>query len=321
MSSVSSTTGLRRRLASWARPRRPEPLPVRLDRRRIYILPTAFGWFLVALLATMAVGALNYNNNPALLLCMMLVGAVLASLLWTQLQLSGLEVHAVHGEPVAAGRTMTLRLHASAPPGRLRHGLLVDIADAATTLSLDEGRGEATLALATRDRGWHPLPRLRIATSRPFGLARAWSWVWPQPPVLVYPTPESAAPPLPLGGGETAQALLHATGDDLHHLREWRQGDSRRAIAWKPSARRDALIVRELERPQGADITLDWQQTAGIAYEARIGRLARWIDDAERAGVRYALQLPGHPPMGPDLGPPHRHACLRALALLPRAGA
>ena len=69
---MSLSAGLRRRVESWARPRAPEPLPVRLDRRRIYILPTAFGWFLVALLATMAVGALNYNNNPALLLCLLL---------------------------------------------------------------------------------------------------------------------------------------------------------------------------------------------------------------------------------------------------------
>ena len=69
---MSLSAGLRRRVESWARPRAPEPLPVRLDRRRIYILPTAFGGFLVALLATMAVGALNYNNNPALLLCLLL---------------------------------------------------------------------------------------------------------------------------------------------------------------------------------------------------------------------------------------------------------
>lgn len=312
--------GLRRRIESWARPRRPEALPVRLDRRRIYILPTAFGWFVVLLLTTMAIGALNYNNNPALLLCLLLIGTTLSSLLWTQLQLGGLDIQAVHGEPVAAGRAMTLRLHAVAAPGRARQGLLVEGGDASATLTLHDARGEAVLLLATQRRGWLDLPRLRISTSRPFGLARAWSWVWPQTPVLVYPAPEAAGPPLPMGGGDTAQARLHAAGDDLHHLREWRQGDSRRAIAWKPSARRDALIVRELERPQGADITLDWPQTAGLAHEDRIRRLARWIDEAERDGVRYRLALPGHPAIGPDQGQSHRHACLRALALLPQGG-
>ncbi|NYZ64016.1 DUF58 domain-containing protein [Luteimonas deserti] len=314
------SSGLRRRLETWARPRRPEALPVRLDRRRIYILPTAFGAFLTVLLATMAIGALNYNNNPALLLCLLLTGTALASLLWTQLQLSGLDVRAVHGEPVAAGQAMALRVHVSAAPGRARLGLQVDGADAPAALSLDAAGGEAVLALATARRGWQALPRLRLSTSRPFGLARAWSWVWPEAPVLVYPAPEVAGPPLPTDGGDRAQARLHNAGDDLHHLRDWRQGDVRRAIAWKPSARRDALIVREFERPQGAEVSLDWEATAGLDYEDRIRRLARWVDEAERDLVRYRLRLPGQPPLGPAQGPVHRHACLRALALLPGPG-
>ena len=58
------------RMAALAlvRPKQPESLPVRITRRRIYVLPTGFGLFLGAMLVTMLVGGLNYNNNPALLL-------------------------------------------------------------------------------------------------------------------------------------------------------------------------------------------------------------------------------------------------------------
>ena len=87
------------------------------------------------------------------------------------------------------------------------------------------------------------------------------------------------------------------------------------------SARRDTLLVREYEQPLGADVVLDWRQLAGLDHEARIRRLARWVDEAEREGRRYRLELPGQPPLGPGTGAQHRHACLRALALLPgRAG-
>ncbi len=308
---------VRRVVEGLARPRRPESLPARFDRRRIYILPTAFGWFGIALLATMAIGALNYNNNPALLLCLLLVGAGLASLLWTQLQLSGLEVRAIHAEPVPAGSALQVRLYVAAPPGRERRGLQVAAGDACAGLSLDDGNGEATLPLQTSQRGWLQPGRIRLSTTRPLGAARAWSWVWPETALLVYPAPETQGPELPLGSGETAQARLHVAGDDLHHLRDWRQGDARRAIAWKPSARRDALIVREFERPQGADVVLAWDDVALPVYEDRIRRLARWIDDAERDGLRYCLVLPAHAPIGPARGDAHRHACLRALALLP----
>src|SRR3546814_12831882 len=66
-------------------------------------------------------------------------------------------------------------------------------------------------------------------------------------PLLVYPAPEAHGPPLPEGSGDNAQARLHPAGDDVHHLRTYRRGDPRRAIAWKPSARHGALLVREYE--------------------------------------------------------------------------
>src|SRR5690606_33079740 len=104
---------------------------------------------------------------------------------------------------------------------------------------------------------------------------------------------------------------------ELHHLRAYRPGDPQHTIAWKPSARRDLLLVREYEQPVGVDVTLDWRTLAPLTYEARIRRLAHWVDLAERQARRYRLRLPGHAPIGPALGPVHRHQCLRALALLP----
>lgn len=308
---------LRKRIETWVPPRAPETLPVRLDRRRIYVLPTRFGLFFGVLLITMGLGALNYNNNPALLLMLVLAGAAHTSLLAAHLQLSGLGFTALGAEPVSAGTPLMLRLHARAAPGRERRGLRIDCDDAAAVLSLDDGNGTAEFSLPTLRRGWMEVPRLRISTTRPLGLVRAWAYVWPEQPLLVYPMPETHGPPLPEGQGEAAQMRLHPAGDDVHHLRAYRRGDPRRAIAWKPSARRDNLLVREYEQPLSADILLDWRALTGIEYETRISRLARWVDDAERDGRRYRLLLPGQPPLGPAQGAAHRHACLRALALLP----
>ena len=304
---------------SLTRPRAPESLPVAIDRRRVYVLPTRFGMFYAVLLLGMAAGALNYNNNPALLLCLLLGGAGLASLIAAQMQLTGMSITAIDAEPVPAGQPLLLRVHLQAEPSRVRRGLRVDHdeMDESSLLNLDQGRGEAEIALATHQRGWQDVPKLRIYTTRPLGLARAWSYVWNAHPVLVYAAPEASGPPLPGGAGEQAQTRLHPAGDDVHHLRAYRPGDARRAIAWKPSARRDALLVREYEQPLGMEVVLDWIQLGNLPYEARISRLARWIDEAERDGRRYRLALPGQPALGPDRGAAHRHACQRALALLP----
>ena len=307
------------RLERWARPRQPESLPVQFDRRRVYILPTRFGLFFSLLLLAMWLGALNYNNNPALMLGLLLAGAANTSLLAAHLQLTGLQISAIGAEPVPAGAPLELRLHARADPGRERRGLRVEYGDFSTFLSVVDGSGQAMLSLPTQRRGWFDLARLRISTTRPLGLALAWAYVWPDAPLLVYPSPEPNGPPLPEGSGTNALARLRPTGDDVHHLRAYRRGDARRAIAWKPSARRDTLLVREYEQPLGTDVALEWRALSGLPYEAKIRRLARWIDEAEREGRRYRLELPGQPPLGPGSGSQHRHACLRALALLPLA--
>lgn len=311
---------LHRWALKWARPREPETLPAHFDRRRVYVLPTRFGLFYALLVVTMLLGGLNYNNNPALLLALLLGGTGLASLLAAQLQLSGLTITAIEGEPVPAGQMLLLHLHARADDARPRRGLQVALDpdyQAPVLLELQQGQGETQLLMPTVQRGWLELPRLRIDTRHPLGLARAWAHVWPQNPLLIHPKPEADGPPLPEGSGENAQARLHPSGDDLHHLRSYRRGDSRRAIAWKPSARHDTLLVREFQQPAGADIVLDWLSLARLPYETRISRLARWVDEAERDGRRYRLVLPARPPLGPAQGPEHRHDCLRALALMP----
>ncbi len=305
-----------RRLQAWARPRVPEALPVVFDRKRVYVLPTRFGLFFALLVVAMGLGALNYNNNPALLLALLLAGAAMASLITAHLQLSGLVIEALSAEPVAAGEPLLLRLRAGARDGRLRRGLSVRHGDAVATLSLG-GNDEAVLALPTERRGWLDLDRIRISTQRPLGLATAWAWLWPEQALLVFPAPEMQGPALPTQLSDSGAARLNPAGDDVHHLRNYRRGDPQRAVAWKPSARRDTLLVREYEQPRSAEVILDWQPLATLAYEQRIRRLAHWIDQAERENRRYQLRLPGQPPLGPGQGASHRHDCLRALALLP----
>ena len=315
---------LRERLAArailFARPRAPEALPVRLDRRRVYVLPTPFGLFFAALLFAMLLGALNYNNNPALLLALLLGATGMASLIAAHLQLSGLSIDAISAEPVAAGANLTLHLSLSAADARARRGLQLRCRNVlATAPALANGPVAATLELPTESRGWLDPGRIRISTTQPLGLATAWSWVWPDASLLAYPAPESQGPPLPQGDGTANHARLHPAGDDVHHLRSYRVGDPRRAIAWKPSARRDTLLVREYEQPLAVEVTLDWRMLSQLAYEQRIRRLAHWVDLAEREGRRYRLLVPGNPVLGPAQGAAHRHLCLRALALLPHA--
>ena len=307
-----------RTLQLLARPRHPETLPRRIDRRRIYVLPTGFGLFMAALLATMLLGALNYNNNPALLLAMLLAAVAIASTISAHLQLSALRIDAISAEPVTAGHPLRLRISLSRADARARRGLQVEHGEAIAFAHLvDTDQVEVDLDLPTAQRGWFDLDRIRLSTTQPLGLVRAWTWVWPDTPLLVYATPETQAPILRESGGDPLHTRVHASGEELHQLRPYRAGDPTRSISWKHSARRDTLLVREYEKPVGREVVLDWRELAPLGHEARIARLARWVDLAERDGRRYTLKLPGQPILGPGNGSAHHHLCQRALALLP----
>ena len=326
MAAVPSRLGWRRslsarwrgRLAALARPRSSEPLPVTLDRRRIYILPTKFGLFIGALLAAMLLGALNYNNNPALLLGFLLAASAQLSLHMTHLALSGVRLLELRAVPVHAGDPLVMQLRLDATRARPRPGLVLECAGARSVFSLPDLAPVAVeLIVQTTQRGWLLPGRIKLSTTQPLGMARAWSWFWPEVRVLVYPRPESRSPPLPAHDGPGARTRIRAQGDEPHHLRDYHVGDPPKQVAWKPSARIGKLLVREYEQHRSDQLTLDWQLTTGLAYEQRIRRLARWIDDAEREGRRYALSLPGQPLIPMGLGMTQRQRCLRALALLP----
>lgn len=309
------------RMAALAlvRPKRPEPLPILIGRGRIYILPTGFGLFIALMLTTMLIGGLNYNNNPALLLVFLLAAAANNSLLRAHLTLSGVRLKTLRSEPVFAGQSLAVTFRFDAEGMRARPGLELLAGLIHGEFDLDAGADiETTLALPTRERGWFELGRLRLSTLQPLGLARAWSWLKPDIRLLVYPALDAHAPPLPEAQGEGSSPRTRSQGEQPHHLRDYRSGDTPRQIAWKASARNDRLLVREYEATAARKIVLDWHSLPRLDHEAKIRRLACWVVDAEHGSGNYSLRLPGQT-IGFGRGAEHRHACLRALALLPHA--
>ncbi len=311
--------GLRRRLSLPHRTRTPEPLPIVLGRKRIYIVPTAFGTGFAIILFVMLLGALNYSNNAALLLTCLLGAATAGSMLTTFRNMDGLRLDAVRGGTARAGEPIRLDLD-FAVAARPRTALRVDVQGQTLPFRIGDNHAcRVELFVPTRRRGWMPVPALRLHNTWPFGLFRAWSWLCPQQRVLVYPQPETRGPAPP--GVATGQRDRRRTSshqhDDLASLRTYRAGDPLKLVAWKASARHEDLLVREFEHPVSQhEWTLDWRTLSHLDPERRIARLARWVCEAQAARIHWTLRLPGQS-LGPAGGSEHYHRCMRALALLP----
>lgn len=311
----AATEFIDRRLPNLLAKRRDEVLPVTLHQRRIYIVPSGFGFAFAIMMLAILAGALNYNNNGAMLYGLLPVSLALISMLQTFRNLDRLAVVHVAADPVHAGEWMSVEVHLRASDARPRFGIELRLGDSRCVVDMRSGEtGVARLQCRAVQRGLQSLQPIRISCIWPFGLFFAWSYVHPAFRALVYPRPEAGTPSLPEALDRAKSSGQSLGEDELRSLRDWQIGDPTRLIAWKASARRDELLVRQLESPRSRNLLFDYAELAGLDPEARLSRLTRWILMAEQQGHQYQLRLPGWL-SARGSGSDQRHQCLRSLAL------
>src|SRR3977135_139465 len=94
-----------RRLRAWAARRHgPDSLPIKINRRRIYILPTRVGILLALMLVAMLIAGLNYNSNLGLAFAFLMVSIALVTMHHCNRNLLSLQVDVTTEADAFAGR-------------------------------------------------------------------------------------------------------------------------------------------------------------------------------------------------------------------------
>jgi uncharacterized protein (DUF58 family) len=308
-------------MATWAIARQGvDEFPVRLHRRRLYVLPTRAGLGFSAVVAGMLFAALNYGNGTALGLAGLLGGLALVAMYECHRNLLQLEIGSIETTPAFAGGRglVTLALRNDARIARLRVQVEAHRATRPVIVDLGPNAGvRAVLEVPAARRGRLPIERVRISTTHPFGLFRAWTWLAvPLAVIIVFPRPRGSRPLPPPEGVLKDPGRSGGGGepDEWRGLRAFRDGDSPRQVAWKAYARGAPLLVKEYTSSGSGQRLFDFGRLPGLDGEARLEQLARWILDAEARGERYGLVLPAAV-FAPDRGAEHRRCALTALAL------
>lgn len=322
MPAQSITTRLRDQLERWLlRLPIPEPAPIRLNRRRIYVLPTPSGLALFATLVVMLIASINYNLSLGYALTFLIGGVGTASMFHAYRNLLELSIRPRRAEAVFCGEIARFALLIDNPRAQKRPALQLSVGHGTDRHQVDfelaaAGHAEIVLQQTSQQRGWLPIGRVCLETRWPLGFIRAWSVLHPDLDCLVYPQPEAHPPPLPApAGGEDGRRLQGEGEDDFAGLRAHRIADSPRHVAWKVVARGGPLLTKTFEGAQGGELLLDWHELPStLDTEARLARLTAWVCQAEHAGLRYGLSLPGQQ-IAPAQGASHLRICLGALAL------
>lgn len=288
-----------------------------LARRRIFILPTRQGLLFAGMLLLMLIGSINYHLNLGFALVFLLGAMGIVSILHTYRTLAGLRISAGKSAPTFAGGMATFRVNLDNPAATPRLNVAISHPDSPTVYChIPPGQTYvAAVQVPASQRGWLRARRLTLHSRHPLGLFQAWSSVELDMQCLVYPRPDRSHVPLPFAPLLRGEGRDAGQGsDDFAGLRDYRPGDSPRHIAWKAAAQERGTFTKQFSGCAPGEVWLDWEALPGLDTEARLSRLTRWVVECDALGIPYGLRLPALE-RAPALGPDHRHACLKALAL------
>src|SRR5690349_12221070 len=115
-----------RKIDEWvlARVQR-QPGPVMVGRRRVYIVPTRFGYAFAVLVLVMILAAMNYSNNMAFALAFLMAGLWLVAMHQTHGNLVNVEIRSGPVEPVFAGEIAHFEVHVQNFARRQRYSVSV----------------------------------------------------------------------------------------------------------------------------------------------------------------------------------------------------
>lgn len=310
----------RQRWARWLDRRIPRDSSITLNQRRIFIFLTRQGGLAVLVMAALFVGGINYANNLLLALSFFLGSLFIVAIHHTYANLSGLRISAVSARPAFVGEEANFLLRLDDAREREHESLLIEWSGVSMPVAWVSGAEDITVALPALKRGWLRPPRLKISSTYPLGLLRAWTWLDMGMAAIVYPHPEASdvvpAGPGNAGEGEQQRRQGH---EDFDGLKRFTPGDPLAHVSWKHLARGLGLLTKTYASEEiGSDI-LDWNALPGLGIETRLSRLTWWVLMLARQNHAFGLRLPGTE-MAASMGIEHRDECLRALALFGREG-
>jgi len=285
---------------------------------RIWILPNRRTPGLAAVLVGMWYAGASQGNAAAYLLCFLLVGLALVSVIHAWANLRGISVRAEMIPPVFAGEDLVVPILISSSRRKPHFALEMRARSgktATTLVTLDSSAPQRVeIRRSALRRGcFHELP-VRLVSSFPLGFFTARQAFVIQQVFHVYPAPRGTLPmPHALVLTRQPASGTRIAGDDYGGVRGWQPGESQRHIDWKAAARGQPLLTKQWTGEADEILRFDWQSLASLDPEARLRQLAKWIVLAERGPAAYELYLPGKI-FSAGRGDTHYHGCLRALA-------
>lgn len=308
----------RRRIDAWIELRNPATdTSVTLRNKRLYILPTRFGYIYALMLFVMLLAAINYQNSMAYALTFLLTALGIVSLWQTHKNLLGLNIELKSPEPVFQNEPLILKFNINNSHQSTRYAVGIQYDKHAPAYIKIDASNMACLELPlpATQRGQYKPGGFTIFTRYPTGLFHAWGWIKFNAPILIYPQPlhDQGLHQSLMDDHSGKSTVDTSDGDDFAGLREHRSGESLRHISWKAYAQGRGMLTKTFQGHATASLWIKWSDMLAKSVEGKLSQMTALVIQAQQDGRQYGLKLPSIT-IAQDTGLAHKANCLQHLA-------
>lgn len=278
---------MKTRLQQWLAKRFVVNHETTLGQNRILIFVFGQGYVFVALILMCFIAGINYANNLILAFCFLIAAILWMSFYVTFKQLHQIQIEMIYPDVGQLGQAIQLQLLLKQPTNALRY-LHIECDGTTQAIALQQMQQSITLNFVAQQRGYFQFPRLKIYSSYPFGLVRAWSYVFLQQGVWVAP--------------QAAEQLLQQLANQQQHtdeqeefreLRQFVQGDTVQSVSWKHLARGQGLMVKQFDDMQKQQLVhINYDQMLATSHEQKLSMMMSLLLLCEQNQSAYCVILP-----------------------------
>ena len=258
-----------------------------LTQKDVLIFIYQQGYLYLVLIFITFIAGVNYANNLILGFCFLISAVLCISFYITFKQLHALQIQINVVDTPQAGELLSVEIYFKQDAEQARY-LWIKTENQLHKLLFNTQQHGFQLNFTTSQRGFFQIPPIQIYSVYPFGLVRAWTYLYVQQPAWVAPQASWHSVE-----NKQQQQNFEPDLDEFRELRSFQTGDSLHAVSWKQAARGQGLYVKVFEQYEDLKkLEIHYHHMPAQSHEEKLSLMMGLVEQAEKNHDQYALYLP-----------------------------
>ena len=258
-----------------------------LHQREILIFFYKHGFLYLILILITFIAGINYANNLILGFCFLISAVLCISFYLTFKQLHQLQIEVYCPEIGQLGHHVVIKILIK-QQDQLSRYLQIKAQNQLYQILVDQKQQQVELVLEASKRGKFELPRIEIFSTYPFGLVRAWTYLYIQQEIWIAPKSFDL-----VLEQQYLSRISHDEIEEFRELRAFQEGDSFQAVSWKQMARGQGLFIKVFENQLNQHLLeIDYAQIPCSDHEQKLSWMMALIELCEQQQRPFILYLP-----------------------------